>query len=81
MGSAGYVVLPGATGTLVELSVVWEHVCKGFLARRPLVCVGRFWAPLVELISRAKPRCADVVAFVSDANELGRFFPSPRAVK
>src|SRR3970040_3068061 len=37
---AGYVALPGGTGTLVELAVVWEGVHKGFLAGRALGGVG-----------------------------------------
>jgi len=39
LGSAGYVVLPGATGTLVELALVWELTCKRLMARRPIVCL------------------------------------------
>jgi len=47
---AGYVVLPGGTGTLVELSVVWEWINKGFLRVKPLVILGDFWLPVVSAI-------------------------------
>lgn len=47
---AGYVVLPGGTGTLVELAVVWEWVNKSFLPTRPLVILGDFWLPVVNAI-------------------------------
>jgi len=47
---AGYVALPGGTGTLVELAVVWERIGKGFLAPRPLVVLGDFWLPVVKAI-------------------------------
>jgi hypothetical protein len=47
---AGYVVLPGGTGTLVELSVVWEWINKGFLQTKPLVILGDFWLPVVNAI-------------------------------
>jgi hypothetical protein len=47
---AGYVVLPGGTGTLVELSVVWEWINKGFLRTKPLVILGDFWLPVVNAI-------------------------------
>jgi uncharacterized protein (TIGR00725 family) len=53
LGRSGYVVLPGATGTLVELAVSWEHMCKGLVVHRLLVCVGDFWRSLVKMMARA----------------------------
>ncbi len=47
---AGYVVLPGGTGTLVELAVVWEWLNKGFLRVKPFVILGDFWLPVVNAI-------------------------------
>ena len=47
---AGYVVLPGGTGTLVELAVVWEWLNKGFLRAKPFVILGDFWLPVVHAI-------------------------------
>ena len=51
---AGYVALPGGTGTLVELAVVWERISKGFLSPRPLVILGDFWLPVVKAIPAAE---------------------------
>jgi len=51
-----YVVLPGGTGTLLELAKVWEFKNKGFLqARKPIILVGGFWKPLVDLIAIDDP--------------------------
>jgi len=48
---AGYVVLPGGTGTLLELAMVWELKNKGFLTReKPIIFVGAFWKPLTDLV-------------------------------
>jgi len=47
---AGYVVLPGGTGTLVELAVVWEWINKGFLKQKPVVVLGDYWQPVVQTI-------------------------------
>jgi len=48
----GYVVLPGGTGTLLELAKVWELKNKGFLeADKPIILVGTFWKLLVDLIA------------------------------
>ncbi len=65
-----YVVLPGGTGTLLELAMVWELKNKGFLDRaKSIILVGQFWRPLVDLVAADDPRCARHVAF---AEEPGR---------
>jgi uncharacterized protein (TIGR00730 family) len=47
-----YIVLPGGTGTLLELAKVWELKNKGFFnADKPIILLGGFWKPLVELIA------------------------------
>lgn len=51
---AGYVVLPGGTGTLVELAVAWEWINKSFLPVKPLVILGDFWLPVVRAIPAAE---------------------------
>jgi uncharacterized protein (TIGR00730 family) len=52
-----YVVLPGGTGTLLELAKVWELKNKGFIeADKPIILVGGFWKPLVDLIASDDPK-------------------------
>lgn len=51
---AAYMVLPGGTGTLLELADVWEHKHKGFRdADKPIILVGDFWQPLVKMMAAA----------------------------
>jgi len=47
----GYIVLGGGTGTLAEIGLLLELQNKGFMPRRPVVFLGRFWRPLLELLS------------------------------
>ena len=55
LGNA-YLVLPGGTGTLLELADVWEHKNKGFSnANKPIILVGVFWQPLAEMMAKADP--------------------------
>jgi len=62
-----YLVLPGGTGTLLELAKVWELRNKGFLkADKPIILVGTFWRPLVDLVATDDP---DSSAFVQLADE------------
>lgn len=52
----GYVILQGGTGTLLELAKVWELKNKGFIKTgKPIILVGRFWKPLVDLIATDDP--------------------------
>jgi hypothetical protein len=76
LGGSGYVVMPGATGTLVELATAWEMLHKRLLPERPLVCVGRFWEPLVVLITHSYPSCASWIDTVDDPEELRAHFPA-----
>jgi uncharacterized protein (TIGR00730 family) len=52
-----YIVLPGGTGTLLELAKVWELKNKGFLpAEKPIILLGKYFKPLVELIEGEDPK-------------------------
>lgn len=49
-----YIVLPGGTGTLLELADVWEHKNKGLSnAEKPIILIGSFWRPLLEMMAAA----------------------------
>ncbi len=51
-----YVVLPGGTGTLLELAKVWELKNKGFLpSARPVILTGEYWDPLVDIVVAEDP--------------------------
>ena len=74
--SEGIVALPGSTGTLAELSTAWEFVHKGVLSPRPLVFLGTFWAPLVDLLCPdpdATAWCGGAVRIASDPADAVRF--------
>jgi uncharacterized protein (TIGR00730 family) len=46
----GFVACQGGTGTLVELSVVWEMLNKRAITPKPLVVLGGFWQPVIERV-------------------------------
>lgn len=75
LGSAGYVVLPGATGTLVEIALAWEMMLKKFLPRRPLVCMGAFWKPLIEMMAQSRPDSRDLITCIDSPERLAEVFP------
>ena len=46
----GYVALPGATGTLAEVAMVWEFLAKGLMPQKPMALLGEFWQPLFDML-------------------------------
>lgn len=68
--ASGYVVLPGGTGTLAELGLAWEHLNKGFLAGRPLVCVGPFWQPVIDAVEAGQPGAERTIRWAQGADEV-----------
>lgn len=75
LGTSGFVALPGATGTLVELAMVWELSAKRFLSGRPIACVGEFWKPLVDMMAAARPGIEQAVTVVDSPQQLRDVFP------
>jgi len=66
-----YVVLPGGTGTLLELAAVWELKNKGFLdPARPVILMGSFWKPVVDLVAADDPGCLRHIAFADTASQV-----------
>ena len=52
-----YVVLPGGTGTLAELGLVWEMMNKSALSktvggRKPLLVMAPYWQPVIDCLSQ-----------------------------
>ncbi len=45
-----YIVLPGGTGTLLELALVWESINKRFLPQRPIICIAPYWRSIINAI-------------------------------
>lgn len=61
-----YLVLPGGTGTLAELVLVWEMKNKGLLAgERPLAIWGEHWNPVINGLIEVQPDIAEIIR-VSD---------------
>ncbi len=70
----GYIILKGGTGTLVELSLVWELMNKNLISEKPIVAVTDFWKPVVNLLSTELAHeglepCTRHIRFARDPSE------------
>ncbi len=45
-----FIALQGGTGTLLELSAVWEFMNKEILTQKPFACHGKIWKPVIEVM-------------------------------
>ena len=45
-----YIVLPGSTGTMLELACVWEHSRKAISGRATVVLLGDYWKPMLDFV-------------------------------
>lgn len=77
----GYVVLKGGTGTLLELSCVWELINKRMMPEKPIVVVGNFWDSVIEtlrneLLWEGMEDCTRFISRVTNAEECARLLTS-----
>jgi len=69
-----FVVLPGSTGTLLELAKVWEFKNKGFLqADKPVIILGEFWEPLLSLIAAKDSKSRKYLKVLNSAEEVKNY--------
>jgi len=76
-----FVVFPGGTGTLLELSATLEHINKGLIEPKPIIVFGDFWKPVFSCLQNEPvfskkiknhhkiSCCAELVTFVSTTDE------------
>ncbi|MBN2588406.1 MAG: LOG family protein [Sedimentisphaerales bacterium] len=65
-----YIVLPGGTGTLLELAKVWELQNKGFIEKKkPIIIMGKFWNSLIELLAIDDPKSVSVITIVDEPKQ------------
>ena len=82
-----YVVLPGGTGTLAELALVWEMMNKSALARtvggrKPLLVMAPYWQPVIDCLGQESALNAHEAGQRAPALEMVTMVESPEdAVK
>ncbi|MBA4407261.1 DNA-binding protein [bacterium] len=47
-----FIVLQGGTGTLLELSLVWEYMNKGMIPLKPIACHSSLWNDITSVMEK-----------------------------
>jgi uncharacterized protein (TIGR00730 family) len=77
-----YLTMPGSTGTLAELALVWELVNKQLIPRKPILCWGEFWRPVVSIFAQEGTQDARIntLGITERRGDLITFVHSPAEV-
>jgi hypothetical protein len=52
----GFVILPGGSGTLLELALVLECLHKRLMVPKPVLLLGSYWASVLRTVHRERDR-------------------------
>ncbi len=65
-----YIVLPGGTGTLLELAKVWELQNKGFVEKKKqIIIIGKFWNTLIDLLAIDDPKSVSYITIAEEPKQ------------
>ena len=67
----GYVVLPGSTGTLLEIAMVWELINKQFVSERPIIFMSDYWKPVIDTVMQAGEAEGGSIRFLESLELVG----------
>jgi uncharacterized protein (TIGR00730 family) len=59
--SSAYVILPGSTGTLAEISLLIELINKGLVGKAPVIFLGDYWDDQIDIYRRISPRIDNLI--------------------
>ena len=65
-----YVALPGGSGTLLELTLVWELVAKHLMDPKPIILLGRFWETVITTAAIERPKTKDTVSIAENVSHV-----------
>lgn len=68
-GSDAFVILPGSSGTLAEITLLLEMAAKKIMPPAPVVFIGDFWKPLLDIFGRIIPDAPSLYTIVNDPVE------------
>ena len=68
-GSDAFVILPGSSGTLAEIALLLEMAAKKIMPPAPVIFIGDFWKPLLDIFGMIIPDAPSLYTIVYDPVE------------
>ena len=71
-----YVILKGGTGTMLELSAVWELMNKNLINEKPVVCHSSFWKRIIDSMEERiifEGRKSGLIKTMDDIDDCAKF--------
>lgn len=68
-GADAFIVLPGSSGTLAEISLILEMIAKKIVPVVPVVFIGDFWTPFLDFFREISPGAAKIFTVVEGPQE------------
>jgi hypothetical protein len=68
-GSDAFVILPGSSGTLAEIALLLEMNAKKMMPPAPVIFIGVFWKPLLDIFRRIIHDAPSLYTIVNDPVE------------
>ena len=65
-----FLVLPGGTGTLLELTAIWALKERNLLGNKPIVCIGEQWQEVIETMEFYSEKIMEATHFISHTDSL-----------
>jgi len=65
-----FVVLPGSTGTLLEIAMTWELINKHFMPQRPIIFLSTYWQPVINTVLQNDPANTDIIGFAQTQDDV-----------
>ncbi len=65
-----YIVLPGATGTLLEIAMIWELINKHFLPSRPIIFLSEYWKPVIDTVRQTGEADLECLVFADSLDQV-----------
>jgi len=65
-----YVILPGGTGTLLEIAMVWELINKHFLPPRPMIFLLNYWQGLIKMMKKCDNSTENMIHSVQKPDKI-----------
>ncbi len=72
-----FVILPGGSGTLVELALAWELTAKKIIKPRPIILYGDFWQSVVDTAAVERPKTRSLIQTARTSQQVVDILQTP----